>query len=180
LPESYSIAITLFLQKRNSLKTDIKEALMKKPFIQFSIIISLTLAPCFIFSSQNKENKMEEVRAAVVDLYSALNAGNADAFVPYMASGGYTEFSEDGGPLFNIDEAYVKQAFNSGLRADFEIQELKVRVFGDTAVATGYRVGKFIIPNEATERSKLCLSMVWFCQEGKWKLVHVHLSPSKQ
>jgi hypothetical protein len=153
---------------------------MNKQFIQFSIIISLILTPCFIFSSQNKENKTEDLRAAVIGVYSALNAGNADAFVPYMASGGYTEFSEDGGPLFNIDEDYVRRAFNSGLRADFEIQELKVKVVGDAAVATGYRVGKFIIPNKPTERSRLCLSMMWFFQEGKWKLVHVHLSPSKQ
>jgi hypothetical protein len=143
-------------------------------------ILPLVLLFCFTIACQNKANKMEDVREAVVALYSALDAGNADSFIPYMAPGGYTEFSEAGGPLFNIDEEYVKRAFKEGLIADFEVQELKVKVFKDTAVATGYRVGKFIIPNKQTEKSKLRLSMLWFCQEGKWKLVHVHLSPSNQ
>jgi len=153
---------------------------MKKPFIQFSITISLTLAPCFILSSQNKENKMEEVRAAVISLYSALNAGNADAFVQHMASGGYTEFSEDGGPLFKIDKVYVGNAFAAGLKADFEIHELQVNVFKEAAFVTGYRFGRFIIPDKSTQRSRLRLSMVWSFQEGNWRLAHVHLSPSNR
>jgi hypothetical protein len=153
---------------------------MKKSFIQFSLMVPLILVLCFVVNAQKKADKAEDVRAAVLGLYSALDAGDADAFLPYMAPGGYTEFGEDGNPLFNIDEEYVKRAFKEGLRADFEIQELKVKVLENAAVATGYRVGRFIIPNTPTEKRKLCLSMTWFRQEGKWKLVHVHLSPSKQ
>ena len=143
-------------------------------------IVPLVLLFCFTIACQNKANKTEDVSEAVVALYSALNSGNADSFIQYMAPGGYTEFSEDGGPPFNIDEEYVRRAFKEGLRGDFEVQELKVKVLNDLAVVTGYRVGRFIIPNKQSDKSKLRLSMLWFCQEGKWKLVHVHLSPSIQ
>jgi ketosteroid isomerase-like protein len=151
---------------------------MKKSFIQFGLIIPLILVLYFIVHSQSQRDKADDVRAAVLGLYSALNAGDADAFVQYMGPGGYTEFSENGGPLFNIDEEYVRRAFASGLKADFEIQEIKVKVFEEAAVVTGYRLGRLIIPNQPTQKSRLCLSMTWFRQDGKWKLAHIHLSPS--
>ena len=126
------------------------------------------------------KDKAEDVRAAVLGLYNALNAGDADAFVQYMAPGGYTEFSEDGGPLFKIDEEYVRNVFGAGLKGDFEIQELKVEVFKDAAFVTGYRFGRLTIPDKPTQKSRLRLSMVWDLQGGKWKLTHVHLSPSNR
>jgi hypothetical protein len=153
---------------------------MKKSFLQLSLMILLFLVAYLVIYSQDQVDKGEEVRVAVLGLYAALNAGDADTFVQSMAPGGYTEFSEDGGPPFNINEEYVRRAFAAGLKADFEIQELKVRIFENAAVATGYRVGRLIIPNRPTENSSLYLWMMWVRQQGRWKLVHVHLSPSKR
>ncbi len=75
------------------------------------------------------KDKADDIKVAILSLYSTLNAGDADAFVQYMESGGYTEFSEDGGTLFKIDEKYVRPVFSTGLKADFEIHELQVNVF---------------------------------------------------
>ena len=143
------------------------------------MILSLALILCFMVSFQAQADKEEDVKTAVVNLYSALNAKDADTFVQYMAPGGYTEFSQDGSPLFNIDEEYVRRIFERDWKANFEIQELKAKVFEGAAVVTGYRVNTIAMSDGTTQKSKLCLSMMWFHQEGKWKLAHVHLSPPK-
>ncbi len=143
------------------------------------MILSLALILCFMVSFQAQADKEEDVKTAVVNLYSALNAKDADTFVQYMAPGGYTEFSQDGSPLFNIDEEYVRRIFERDWKANFEIQELKAKVFESAAVVTGYRVNTRTMSDGTIQISRLCLSMMWFHQEGKWKLAHVHLSPPK-
>ena len=143
------------------------------------MILSLALILCFMVSFQAQADKEEDVKTAVVNLYSALNAKDAGTFVQYMAPGGYTEFSQDGSPLFNIDEEYVRRIFERDWKANFEIQELKAKVFESAAVVTGYRVETLVMSDGTTQKIRLCLSMMWFHQEGKWKLAHVHLSPPK-
>ena len=143
------------------------------------MILSLALILCFMVSFQAQADKEEDVKTAVVNLYSASNAKDADTFVQYMAPGGYTEFSQDGSPLFNIDEEYVRRIFERDWKANFEIQELKAKVFESAAVVTGYRVETLVMSDGTTQKIRLCLSMMWFHQEGKWKLAHVHLSPPK-
>lgn len=143
------------------------------------MILPLALILCFMVSFQAQADKEEDVKTAVVNLYSALNAKNTDTFVQYMAPGGYTEFSQDGSPLFNIDEEYVRRIFERDWKANFEIQELKAKVFESAAVVTGYRVKTLVMSDGTTQKIRLCLSMMWFHQEGKWKLAHVHLSPPK-
>jgi len=143
------------------------------------VILSLALILCFMVSFQAQADKEEDVKTAVANLYSALNAKNTDTFVQYMAPGGYTEFSEDGSPLFNIDEEYIRRGFARDWKVNFEIQELKVKVFESAAVVTGYRVETLAMSDGTTQKIRLCLSMMWFHQEGKWKLAHVHLSPPK-
>ena len=148
---------------------------MKKLYM----ILPMALILCFMVGSQVQADKEEDVKTAVVNLYSALNAKDADTFVQYMAPGGYTEFSQDGSPLFNIDEEYVRRIFERDWKANFEIQELKAKVFESAAVVTGYRVETLVMSDGTTQKIRLCLSMMWFHQEGKWKLAHVHLSPPK-
>jgi len=148
---------------------------MKKLYM----ILPMALILCFMVGSQVQADKEEDVKTAVVNLYSALNAKDADTFVQYMAPGGYTEFSQDGSPLFNIDEEYVRRIFERDWKANFEIQELKAKVFESAAIVTGYRVETLVMSDGTTQKIRLCLSMMWFHQEGKWKLAHVHLSPPK-
>ena len=143
-------------------------------------ILPLALILCFMVGSQAQADDEEDVKTAVAKGYSAINEKDADALLRYMAPGGYTEFPENGGPLFTIGEEYIKGAVKGDWKANLEATEVKVKVSGDAAVVTGYRVGGFSMPDGTAQESKLCLTMIWFRLEGKWKLVHVHLSPTKE
>ena len=119
----------------------------------------------------------QDVRTAVFELYDALNNGDADAFVGHMWPGGYTEFGGSGGLIETLDKAYIRGALEAGVKTDLGVQHLDVRVHGDSAIVTGYRVGSITMPNGTASDDTLCLSMMWFRENGKWKLAHVHLSP---
>ncbi len=147
---------------------------MKKLFM----VLPLVLVLCFTFGCQKGEK--EDIETAVENLYSAINDKDTDTFVQYMAPGGYTEFPEDGSPLFNIDEEYIRSVFKGDWKANFEIQELEAKVFESAAVVTGYRVDKWTTSDGTVQEERLCLSMMWFHQEGKWKLAHVHLSQPQE
>jgi ketosteroid isomerase-like protein len=134
---------------------------------------------CSVITSLARASDADDVRAAVIDLYAKLNATDTEAFIEYMLPEGYTEFSADGGRLFTIDQDYIRDGFASGIKPDFEIRDLEVRVFKDSAIVTGFRVGGIARPGEKAKTSTLCLSMMWIRKEGKWKLVHVHLSPHR-
>ncbi len=138
------------------------------------ILLSLS-----VVASLASASDADDVRTAVIDLYAKLNAADADAFIEYMLPQGYTEFGANGDGIFTIDQDYVRDGFSSGIKADLEVRDIEVRVLNDSAIVTGYRVGSIAMPGEEPKERTLCLSMMWTRQEGKWKLVHVHLSPHK-
>lgn len=143
------------------------------------IILPLTLILCFVIGAQAQVDDEGDIKTEVANVYSAINSKDADALIKYIAPGGYTEFPEDGSPLSNIDEELIRQVFKGDWKANCKAEELKIRVFNDAAVVTGYRVCTYTTPDGMTQEGRLCLSMRWFRLDGKWKLAHVHLSPTK-
>jgi proline iminopeptidase len=119
----------------------------------------------------------DDVAAAVAAIYEAINAGNADHVIEYMAAGGYTEITASG-RLASLDEAYIRRVLVPGFSADFRAVDLDVRVHTGVALVTGYRVGG-ILRQGAPSDARLALSMVWVQDAaGTWRLAHVHLSPA--
>jgi hypothetical protein len=120
----------------------------------------------------------DDVAAAVAGIYEAINSGNADHVVRYMAAGGYTEISASG-RLARLDEAYIRRVLVPGFSADFRAVDLAVRVYPGVALVTGSRVGGILQPGAAPSDARLGLSMLWVRDAaGSWRLAHVHLSPS--
>jgi ketosteroid isomerase-like protein len=144
-----------------------------RAIVHFVTIVSLFSG----VTSPANATDADALKAAVIDLYAKLNEADADGFIEYMPPEGYTEFDADGGDLFTIEQDYVRDLFASGIKADLAVRDLKVRVFKDAATVTGFRVGGLAMPGEEPRERTLCLSMMWARQGGKWKLVHVHLSP---
>lgn len=138
------------------------------------LLVVLTLFWTSEIGAQQADS--DNVRNAVVGLYEALSTKDADGVVRFMLPGGYTEFSESGGRLSVLDQEYIRNALESDVEIDLRVQELEVSVYGDAAVATGYRVGAISWPGGTKSEATLRLSMMWVKESGKWKLVHVHLS----
>jgi len=128
--------------------------------------------PCSCFADD-----VADVKKSVIDLYVKLDTGDATGFSAYVPAAGFTEFNTDSPALHHLDLAYFKGAMTSGAKIDLHVSDLNVRIFGDAAVATGYRVGSITLPQGQKIDSDQCLTMVWIKESGRWKLQHVHLSP---
>jgi CubicO group peptidase (beta-lactamase class C family) len=119
-----------------------------------------------------------EVREAVADLIAGYNSGNVEQIERRLAAQ-RNGFQGEGGALRDIvDLDELRGAFKSGVRLKFEMRDLEVAVYGDTALATGFFGGTVSRPN-APDRPEgpWRASFVWNRQDGVWKLVHSHLSP---
>jgi CubicO group peptidase (beta-lactamase class C family) len=119
-----------------------------------------------------------EVREAVADLINGYNNGNVEQLERRLAAE-RNGFQGEGGALRDIvDLEELRGAFKSGVRLKFEMRDLEVAVYGETALATGFFGGAVSRPN-APDRPEgpWRASFVWNRQGGVWKLVHTHLSP---
>ena len=119
-----------------------------------------------------------EVKAAVMDIIEGFNSGNVDQVERRLAPQ-QNRFRGDGGFLTGfVAAAEVRQALQAGVKWNFEVYNLEVAVYGNSAIATFLTRENITLPNgpprtEGPWRN----SYFWNKQDGAWKLVHAHQSP---
>jgi CubicO group peptidase (beta-lactamase class C family) len=97
-----------------------------------------------------------EVRDAVADLIAGYNSGNVEQMERRLAAQ-RNGFQGEGGPLRDIvDLDELRGAFKSGVRLKFEMRDLEVAVYGDTALTTGFFGGTVSRPNGTGRADGLC------------------------
>ncbi len=125
---------------------------------------------------------VDDLKAAVLRHYVALNAGDANALIQLQAAG-YTTFGPGGTLLEQSDSLEerrkTRQAeFDAGLKYNLQARHIDVRVYGNsTAVTTHYGVGRITFPDGTTGQPNNRITRVWIKQGGQWKLTHQHISP---
>jgi len=124
----------------------------------------------------------EDVKKAVLATYAALNNGDVEAYVRLVVPegtlyGGNGSFLQERNNTTEALRANLQGMFDAGLKYDYRIRNLEVKVYGDSAVATGYVVGSRTAPDGVTRQVTLRRTMVWIRQGEAWEVVHVHSSP---
>ena len=118
----------------------------------------------------------DDVKAAFLDFYASLRSGDVDGYMQHFSASGATAFETEGGLLSasTLEELRRNRqaAANGGNNPNVQLRNLEVRVYGNTAVLTGYRVSP---GNPGVAR----YTNVWVKQGGTWKRVHRHASPLK-
>jgi ketosteroid isomerase-like protein len=72
--------------------------------------------------------------------------------------------------------ASLQAFFDAGWKADFTVRDLKVKVYGDAAVVTGYLVVTATSPDGSPGEMTAARSTFLIRQGGRWLEVHSHLS----
>ena len=139
--------------------------------------LALMLALCIAAGAQTPADDVEAVKTAVANFYSAANYKDLETILGYMAPEGYTAFLENDKELFRVDEQNWRDTFKTDWVANFEAIGLEVKVHKDAALVTGYRVGTLARADEEVFKTMSCLSMMWIRMDGKWRLIHLHVSP---
>ncbi len=124
---------------------------------------------------------VDDVRAALQRYMTALNAGDANAWIQLHAVGN-TRFSPGGTLLEKYDSLEERRknqqaTFDAGVKFNIQTRHLEISVYGDTAVTTNYGVGTITQPDGTVNPDNLRITRVWVKQGGQWKQVHQHFSP---
>ena len=148
-----------------------------KQLIATLIVIAISLA----LNTTAVAGDVDDVKAATLEHFATLNAGNARAHVQHHMAG-HSTYDAGGGLLevsnsLSEETASLKAEFDSGLKLNLELRHLDVKIYGDAAVVTGYVVGTATSPDGVIEQSTNRRSAVLIKEGGKWKEVHLHMSP---
>ena len=109
------------------------------------------LAVGVVFTPVATAQDVEAIKNATMEHFATQAAGDAAAHVRHHMLG-HTAFAPDGGHLQK--SAYLEEEikdlqanFDAGLKFSVELRDLKVDVYGDAAVVTGYLVGTVTLPD---------------------------------
>ena len=89
----------------------------------------------------------------------------------------HSRFHAEGLLVEGFDKERLKANFDAGLKLDITARHLGVKIYGNTAVATGYIEGRITLPDGIINETRARFTEVWIKQGGKWKRVHIHSSP---
>ena len=120
----------------------------------------------------------DDVKAEMERYFAALNAGDANGYIQHFMPE-TTAFVGTG----LMSEAYSLQeqrrafqaSLDAGLQRTLRLRHLEVRIYGNTAVTTGYVVGTTTF-NGTTNQLRSLRTAVLIKQGGQWKEVHQHRS----
>lgn len=118
----------------------------------------------------------ETVRAASLDLFSSISKRNLAGVSSYLAPEGFTEFLPESDKLLKLDANAFSALFKSGAQIDLRLVDVQVKTMGSAAIVTGTRLGSITKPGASVMDGKSFITMVWFSNDGKWQLQHIHLS----
>jgi len=143
-----------------------------KSMIAVLALAVLTFAPGIAAADDE-----DDVIAAVLDYISGWNNGDAAKIAQYMLPGA-TAFTQGTGlAAAPFNQAGLQNNMDNGANFNFSYRDMKVQVYGDTAVFTAYEAGNMSFPNGFTNQGPWRYTAVLVKQDGVWKQAHRHASP---
>ena len=139
-------------------------------------LIAILVVGSLVLTTAAKADDVDDVKATQLAVVAALNAGDAEAYTKHLLPEA-TGFFAGGGLLTEPWRGkQLKAKFDAGLKIDFQLRPLQVKVYDNTAVVTGYETGVIIFPDGTSLKGPRRISTVWIKQAGQWKLAHIHIS----
>ena len=121
-----------------------------------------------------------DIKSAMKEHFMTINAGNSAGHIAHHKAGN-SSFGGEGGALtvndsLEEESAELQANFDEGYKYDFELVDLEVAVYGDTAVVTSLQTGTVTTPDGKTEKVKNRRTAIVVREGSDWKEVHSHIS----
>lgn len=117
-----------------------------------------------------------DVRAAVEETLAALVARDVPAFASFYHNDTRGFFVDRTSMIEGFSSLAVLAAFATGLRVNVVMNDLDVRVYGNTAVSRAIFQGSVTLPLGAVASGTWRYSETRVLDEGTWKVVQYHVS----
>ena len=150
------------------------------PDFEFQLLSVILVVGMFLTTVAVADDA-DDVKEQVLDFFAAANAGDTEAVYQHHMPE-HSSFGRGDGLLSrttSLEEQ--KRAFqasvDAGVKRNYQLKHLEVRVYGDTAVVTFYLTGPRTEPDGTTLHMNHRRTGVWIRQGRLWKEVHSHQSP---
>jgi len=145
------------------------------------LVTGTTLLAGLLLSTGVQAGDVEDIIALEQDHYLARNNGDVDTWVQYHLPE-RDGFGPGGGLLSQGTSAEeekrsLKAQLDAGMKYNHRLIHVEVKIFGDTAITTGYVVGSATSPDGTTSQAMMRRTGVVIKLNGQWKELHNHLSP---
>ncbi len=145
------------------------------------IVIGTTLLAGLLLSTGVQAGDVEDIIALEQGHYLARNNGDVDTWVQYHLPE-RDGFGPGGGLLSQGTSAEeekrsLQAQLDAGMKYNHRLVHVEVKIFGDTAITTGYVVGSATSPDGTTSQAMMRRTGVVIKRNGQWKELHNHLSP---
>ena len=145
------------------------------------MLIGTTLLAGLLLSTGVQAGDVEDIIALEQGHYLARNNGDVDTWVQYHLPE-RDGFGPGGGLLSQgtsaeEEKGSLKAQFDAGMKYNHRLIHVEVKIFGDTAITTGYVVGSATSPDGTTSQAMMRRTGVVIKRNGQWKELHNHLSP---
>ena len=145
------------------------------------MVIGMTLVAGLLLSTGVQAGDVEDIIALEKGHYLARNNGDLDTWVQYHLPerDGFGPGGDllSGGTSAEEEKRGLKAQLDAGMKYNHRLVHVDVKVFGDTAITTGYVVGSSTSPDGKTNRAMMRRTGVVIKRNGQWKELHNHLSP---
>jgi len=121
----------------------------------------------------------KELRGVVMKIWEdAVNGDTSALKAVHLNSPKFTKFGPRIAERQDVESTIKTETehFSSLTDPNFEVEDLKVDVFGDVAVTTFYNSYSFI-KNNIRVKGKGRVTLVFLRTEEGWKIIHEHSSP---
>jgi len=145
------------------------------------LVTGTTLLAGLLLSTGVQAGDVEDIIALEQGHYLARNNGDVDTWVQYHLPE-RDGFGPGGGLLSQGTSAEeekrnLKAQLDAGMKYNHRLIHVEVKIFGDTAITTGYVVGSATSPDGTTSQAMMRRTGVVIKLNGQWKELHNHLSP---
>ena len=141
----------------------------------------VTVLLCFAaMTTAAVANEIEDIKASAIGHFTTQNAGDIEGWALYHTAE-HTGFAAGGGELIESNSreqlmGRLKPRMGEGLKTNYEFRDLKVKVYGNAAVVTGYVVGTLTQPDGTVQQVNNRRTAVLVKEEGRWREAHAHNS----
>jgi len=145
------------------------------------LVTGTTLLAGLLLSTGVQAGDVEDIIALEQGHYLARNNGDVDTWVQYHLPE-RDGFGPGGGLLSQgtsaeEEKSSLKAQLDAGMKYNHRLIHVEVKIFGDTAITTGYVVGSATSPDGTTSQAMMRRTGVVIKLNGQWKELHNHLSP---
>ncbi len=129
-----------------------------------------------LLASGSASAQEAEVRAAIEETLAALIARDAATFGSFYHDDTRGFFVDRTTMINGYSSIAVRLAFGTGLRVNVTMDELDVKVYGNTAVVGARFQGSVTLPGGAVATGTWRYSETRVLEDGTWKVVQYHVS----